>query len=148
MNNNLNGWFKYHREEAKSFKEAFYLRNESKIIYEKWKKELDAEKERLFKSQDFGNWKTRPEDIEQLKLVQTDATEAFKYILPDKTREVEYKQEEYEYFTQQIYNEFRRTTMGDYAQAREVFVDMGEQMSRYIYNVSFYHTKIKILLYR
>jgi ABC-type uncharacterized transport system fused permease/ATPase subunit len=56
--------------------------------------------------------------------------------LPDKTREVEYKQEEYEYFTQQIYNEFRRVTMGDYAQAREVFVDMGEQMSRFIYNMN------------
>ena len=64
MNNNLNGWFKYHREESKSFKEAFYLRNESKIIYQKWKKELDMEKERLFKSQDFGQWKTRPEDVE------------------------------------------------------------------------------------
>lgn len=26
--------------------------------------------------------------------------------------------------------------MGDYAQAREVFVDMGEQMSRFIYNMN------------
>lgn len=44
--------------------------------------------------------------------------------------------EETEYFTNQLYKEIKRTTMINYDQARENFVNMGEMMIRLIYQVA------------
>lgn len=56
FNNSLAGWFKYQRNEAKSFKEAHWLRDESVLRYNRQKDELLKQKERLFKRKDVSEW--------------------------------------------------------------------------------------------
>lgn len=42
-----------------------------------------------------------------------------------------------EYFTNQCFKEIRRNTMVDYEMAREDFINMGEMMLRFIYDVNY-----------
>jgi hypothetical protein len=49
-------------------------------------------------------------------------------MLPNATQQVNYLEEESNYFTTQVWKESRRTVMMDYAMAREHFVDIGEQI--------------------
>jgi len=65
-----------------------------------------------------------------------DAERAFTLMLPNSTRQVNYLEEEAAFFTAQVYKEVKRTTMLDYAMAREHFVDMGEQTHRHFHDVT------------
>lgn len=57
-------------------------------------------------------------------------------MLPNSTRQVNYLEEEAAFFTCQVHKEVKRTTMLDYAMAREHFVDMGEQTHRHFHDVT------------
>jgi hypothetical protein len=46
--------------------------------------------------------------------------------------------EEMEYFTNQCFKEIRRNTMVDYELGREEFINMGEMMLRFIYDVEIF----------
>jgi len=65
-----------------------------------------------------------------------DAERAFTFMLPNSTRQVNYLEEEAAFFTTQVFKEVKRTTMLDYAMAREHFVDMGEQTHRHFHDVT------------
>ena len=86
LNSQLSGWFKYHREESKSFLEAQNLRDESKRIYEARSSQLKKQKESLFKRQDVLAWRVDKEHQIAAESNKTNPVEAFKYILPDVTR--------------------------------------------------------------
>jgi len=94
------------------------------------------QKEKLFQKQDVLSWRVNTEDQIEAERVKRDPAQAFKFILPDTTREVEGFREEVEYFTNQAFREVRRTAMNDYELARENFVNMGEMMMRLIYQMS------------
>lgn len=147
LNTNLNGWFKYHREEATAFREAQHLREESKRVYEIRSQQLMKQKENLYKKQDVLAWRVDREHQIEAERVKSDPVQAYQFILPDvkyryiinfnqqTTKEVNALREESEYFTSQCYKEIRRVVMNDYDLARENFVDMGEMMLRMIYSV-------------
>ena len=65
-----------------------------------------------------------------------DAELAFSYMLPNATQQVNYLEEESNYFSTQLWKEGRRTVMMDYAMAREAFIDVGEQVQRHLYEVN------------
>jgi len=65
-----------------------------------------------------------------------DAEAAFKYMLPNATKQVNYLSEESAFFTSQCYKETRRVTMINYTMAREHFIDMGEQVHKHIYDLN------------
>jgi len=65
-----------------------------------------------------------------------DAEEAFKYMLPNATKQVNYLGEESAFFTSQAYKETRRCTMINYTMSREHFVDMGEQMHKHMHSLT------------
>ena len=64
------------------------------------------------------------------------AEEAFEFMLPNATKQVNYLAEESAFFTAQAYKEARRVTMINYSMARENMVDLGEQMHRHIYEMT------------
>ena len=64
------------------------------------------------------------------------AQEAFEFMLPNATKQVNYLAEESAFFTAQAYKEARRVTMINYSMARENMVDLGEQMHRHIYEMT------------
>ncbi|CDW76278.1 px domain containing protein [Stylonychia lemnae] len=136
LNTQLNGWFKYHREESTSFKEAQCLREEAKKVYDIRYEQLMKQKAKLFKKQDVLAWRVDREFQIDAEKVKTDPAQAYQYILPDTTKEIDQLREEAEYFTNQCYNEFRRVMMMDYDLARDNFVDMGEMMLRMIYQMN------------
>lgn len=72
----------------------------------------------------------------QAERVKSDPVEAYKFILPDTTSEVDGLKEEAEYFTNQVFKEMKRVVMMDYDLGRENFVDMGEMMLRLIYQMN------------
>lgn len=49
VNTQVGSWFKYQREEAKSFKEAHWLRDESVRRYTTLRKDVSDRKEKLWK---------------------------------------------------------------------------------------------------
>lgn len=126
FNNSLAAWFKYQRQESKSFKEAHWLRDESLLRYNRSKDELLKQKERLFKRKDVSEWQVPSDKLREALASVGDAEKAFDLMLPKETRQVNYLEEESAYFTGQCFKEARRVTMGNYAMARENFVDMGE----------------------
>jgi hypothetical protein len=85
-------------------------------------------KEKLFRAKDVSKWGCPPEQLQLAMDSLRDAESAFTYMLPNATQQVEYLQEESAYFSTQVWKESRRTVMSDYAMAREVFVDVGEQV--------------------
>lgn len=62
LNNQLNGWFKYHREEAVALREAQSLQAESRRKYEQMNAQLHKTKEKLFQKQDVLAWRVNTED--------------------------------------------------------------------------------------
>lgn len=136
VNQNIGTWFKYQRQEARCFKEAHWLRDESLTRYTTTKANMLTKKEKLFKGKDVSKWEIKEEKLRQAQDIIDDKDEAFKMMMPSETKKVEYLAEESSYFTNQCWKESRRVIMSDYAQAREHFVDMGEQMHRHIYEIN------------
>ena len=83
LNTELNGWFKYHREEASSLRETQSLRDESKRKYDLRHAQLLKQKEKLFKSQDVLAWRVNSEDQAEAERVKADPAKAYEFILPD-----------------------------------------------------------------
>lgn len=136
MQSKLAAWFKFQMTEANTFKEAAWLRNESVNRFYAQKKDLLARKEALFRKKDVSKWGCPPEQLHQAIETLSDAEAAFQYMLPNATQQVNYLEEESNYFSNQTWKETRRTVMMDYAMAREVFIDIGEQVMRHLYDVN------------
>jgi hypothetical protein len=81
-------------------------------------------------------WEIKETKLRQAQDIIDNKEAAFAMMLPKETKKVEYLAEESSYFTNQCWKESRRVVMLDYAQAREHFVDMGEQMHRHIYEIN------------
>jgi hypothetical protein len=62
LNNQLSSWFKFHREESVSLREACSLQAISRRKYEQRFKELMKQKEKLFQKQDIIAWRVNTED--------------------------------------------------------------------------------------
>lgn len=99
LNNQLSSWFKFHREEAVALRETQSLQEESRRKYDQRFAQLMKQKEKLFKKQDVLSWRVKTEDQIEAEQVKSDPSKAFKFILPDTTKEVEGFREEAEYFT-------------------------------------------------
>jgi hypothetical protein len=99
LNNQLNSWFKYHREESIALREAQSLQEESRMKFDTRYQQLLKQKEKLFQKQDILMWRVNTEDQIAAEQVKRDPAKAFQYILPDTTKEVENLREEAEYFT-------------------------------------------------
>lgn len=84
----------------------------------------------------MSKWEIKETKLRQAQDIIDNKEAAFAMMLPKETKKVEYLAEESSYFTNQCWKESRRVVMLDYAQAREHFVDMGEQMHRHIYEIN------------
>lgn len=96
--------------------------------YTSLKTTLTAKKEKLFrmKLKDLTEWQIpRSQYPEAIKIANT-AELAFKMMLPEQTKRLNYLADESAYFTNQTFKDSRRLLMVDYTMAREHFVDMGE----------------------
>lgn len=95
--------------------------------YQKYAKNLENEKYKLFKKQDYEQWKvTDPALVKEVYKVRNNFDEAKQYMLPEKSQALQEVQDESQYFRQQLFNEVRRTVMMDYFASRENFLDVGE----------------------
>ena len=94
---------------------------------------MDAEKYKLFKKQDYEQWKVEdPALIKEVYKVRHNFEESKQYMLPEKSQIVQELQDESQYFKQQLFNEVRRTIMLDYFSSRENFMDVGEQYTNHM----------------
>ena len=129
-------WFKYLRQEAKSYEEAHWLREESLSRYNAQRIDLNRRKEKLFRRKDVTEWGCNSDQLRSAMDTLNDAERAFGYMLPGASKQVSYLSEESAFFTSQCYKETRRTTMINYTMAREHFIDMGEQVHKHIYDIN------------
>jgi hypothetical protein len=104
------------------------LRNESISRFNMQRVDLLKRKEKLFRRKEVSEWGCPPEKLSEAMDSLGDAESAFQYMLPNATQQVNYLQEESNFFSTQTWKESRRTVMMDYALAREAFVDVGEQI--------------------
>ena len=96
-------------------------------------KQLENEKYKLFKKQDFEKWQINdPSMIKQVYRVRNNYEEARKFILPEKTAAVQELLNETMFFKQQLFNEVRRIIMLDYFASRDSFGEVGEQYCRHM----------------
>jgi hypothetical protein len=126
MNQKVAQWFKYQTNETRTFNEACWLRNESITRFNMQRADLLKRKEKLFRKKDVASWGCPPEKLGEAMDSLNDAELAFTYMLPNATQQVNYLEEESNFFSNQLWKEGRRTIMMDYAMAREAFVDIGE----------------------
>ena len=136
MNQQLSAQFKVYRQESKSFQEAHWLRDESLARYNAQRNDLAKRKEKLFKRKDVTEWGCPATQMRDAMNSLNNAEEAFEFMLPNATKQVNYLAEESAFFTSQAYKEARRVTMINYTMARENMVDLGEQMHRHIYEMT------------
>jgi hypothetical protein len=99
MNNHLAHWFKYQKNQARVFKEAYWLRSESCQRYTLHKTTLMKQKEMLFKEKNVAKWGIPVEDTRKAVDVIDDAEIAFSMMLPAETKKGEYLGEEAAFFT-------------------------------------------------
>ena len=86
MNQNLAAWFKYLRQEAKSYEECQWLRDESLRRYNEQRINLNKRKERLFRRKDVNEWGVPSDQLRAAMDTLTDAEAAFIYMLPNPTK--------------------------------------------------------------
>jgi hypothetical protein len=84
--------------------------------YNALKTSLTARKEKLFKEnpKNLAKWELHTGQVQEAIKVANNAELAFKMMLPNDTRKLEYLQEESSYFTNQTFKECRRVVMLDY----------------------------------
>ena len=83
MNQQLAGWFKYQRQEARSYQEAHWLRAESVARFNAQKTDLNKRKEKIFKRKDVTEWGCSSETLREAMDSLDDAERAFTYMLPN-----------------------------------------------------------------
>ena len=86
VNQNLAAWFKYLRQEAKSYEEAHWLRDESLARYTAQKADLNKRKEKLFRRKDVTEWGCPSDQLRAAMDTLNDAETAFTYMLPNATK--------------------------------------------------------------
>ena len=77
MNQNLAAWFKYLRQEAKSYEEAHWLRAESLARYNAQRIDLNKRKEKLFRRKDVTEWGCLSNELRPALETLNDAEAAF-----------------------------------------------------------------------
>ena len=83
MNQQLAAWFKYQRQESRSFQEAHWLRDESVARYNAQRVDLNKRKEKLFRRKDVTEWGVPSEKLREAMDSLDDAETAFTYMLPN-----------------------------------------------------------------
>ncbi len=101
-------------------------------------KDLNFTKDKLYSSNDTSKWGINDADIpiQELVNLKHDKERAFTYMLPVATKEAEKLREEAEYFTNQVYREFKRNSAINYEIARSTVINIGEMLLRLTYQVS------------
>jgi len=99
INQNLASWFKYLRQEAKSYEEAHWLREESLARYNSQRIDLNKRKEKLFRRKDVTEWGCPSDQLRSAMDTLNDAEAAFGYMLPNASKQVNYLGEESAFFT-------------------------------------------------
>ena len=99
INQNLASWFKYLRQEAKSYEEAHWLRQESLARYNSQRIDLNKRKEKLFRRKDVTEWGCPSDQLRSAMDTLNDAEAAFGYMLPNASKQVNYLGEESAFFT-------------------------------------------------
>ena len=99
MNQQLAAQFKIYREESKSFKEAHWLRDESLARYNSQRLDLAKRKEKLFRRKDVTEWGCPSSQLRDAMNSLNNAEEAFEFMLPNATKQVNYLAEESAFFT-------------------------------------------------
>lgn len=91
-NQNLAGWFKYCREESKSFKEQQWLYTESKQRYETLKKATFDKKMKLYKQKpkNVMSWGVSPENYQNAVVNAGNPEALFPLMLTAETKRVNY----------------------------------------------------------
>lgn len=90
----------------------------------------------LFEQDDTKNWKLATENAELSQSLLTNQTKAFQYMLPEESQILNSQKEELDFFAKQTHMEMRRTMMNNYQENKENFFEMGEMMSRSIYELN------------
>ena len=85
--------------ESKTFKEANWLRNESISRFNMQRIDLGKRKEKLFRRKEVSEWGCPPDKISEAMESLQDAELAFTYMLPNATKQVNYLEEESNYFS-------------------------------------------------
>ena len=99
MHQKVASWFKYQMTEARTFKEAAWLRNESIQRFNMQRVDLLKRKEKLFRRKEVSEWGCQPEKLSEAMDSLQDAELAFQYMLPNATQQVNYLEEESNYFS-------------------------------------------------
>jgi len=99
MNQNLAAWFKYLRQEAKSYEEAHWLRTESLSRYNVQRLDLNKRKEKLFRRKDVTEWGLSSDQLRPAMDSLNNAEQAFSLMLPNASKQVNYLGEESAFFT-------------------------------------------------
>lgn len=101
MNQNLAPWFKYCRQEAKSFKEHTWLQTESLRRYNNLKKDVTERKMALYrqKPKDLQAMGITPNNMQFAISNMGDPEKIFPIMLPHDTKRMQYMEKESSYFT-------------------------------------------------
>jgi hypothetical protein len=138
LNNELAAWVKYTRSQAKTtLTEANHLSSYAFTKHEKAIADLNALKEKLWKSGDTAKWGITDHNIiTELTHLRDDKGRAFTYMLPKASLELDKLREEAEFFTNQIFREVKRTFAIDYEIARGTAINLGEMLLRLTYQLT------------
>ena len=83
MNQQLAAWFKYQRQESRSFQEAHWLRDESVARYNAQKVDLNKRKEKLYRRKDVSEWGVPSDKLREALDNINDAERSFELMLPN-----------------------------------------------------------------
>ena len=106
--------------------------------YEKALKDLNFTKDKLYQTNDSSKWGINDQEvpIQELLNLKHDKERAFTFMLPLASREVDKLREEADYFTNQVFREFKRNSAINYEVARSTTINIGEMLLRLTYQVS------------
>ena len=83
MNQQVAAWFKYQRQEARSYQEAHWLRDESVARYNAQRLDLNKRKEKLYRRKDVSEWGVPSDRLREALDNINDAEASFSLMLPN-----------------------------------------------------------------
>ena len=83
MNQQVAAWFKYQRQEARSYQEAHWLRDESVARYNAQRLDLNKRKEKLYRRKDVSEWGVPSDRLREALDNINDAERSFELMLPN-----------------------------------------------------------------